>query len=134
MIVAEFCEKNCSKSSNCSKRFVSFSFDKVTSGTYNILSVILNDAPDAAPIAGLTPAFTVTSAKTQFLNHVKINSTSKLINGIFKALQKLLKYCSGTTTFTSVNESLFSGVFPIIFVWYLKDSELEERGLVGSYL
>ena len=53
---------------NCSKSFVSFSFDKVTTGTYNFVSVILSFAPDGATIAGLTPAFTVISAKTQFLD------------------------------------------------------------------
>ena len=59
---------------------MSFSFDKVSTGTYNSVSVILNVAPDGATIAGLTSAFTVISAKTQFLDQVKINSTSQLIN------------------------------------------------------
>ena len=53
---------------------------------------------------------------------IKINSTSQLISGIFKLLQKLLKCFSGITTFAFVNESLSSGVFPAIFVLYLKDS------------
>ena len=69
-----------------------------------------------------------------FLNQVKINSTSQLINGIFKALQKLLKCFSRATTFAFVNESLSSGVFPKILDLYLKDTELEERGLLGSSL
>ena len=90
---------------------MSFSFDKVTTGTYNFVSVILNVAPD-----GLT--FAVISAKTQFLDQVKINSTSQLINGISKLLQKLLKCFSGITTFAFVNESLSSGVFPAIVVLY----------------
>ena len=59
---------------------MSFSFDKVSTGTYNSVSVILNVAPDGATIAGLTSAFTAISAKTQFLDQVKINSTSQLIN------------------------------------------------------
>ena len=33
----------------------------------------------------------------------------------------LLKYFSGITTFTSVNESLLSGAFAVIFVLYLKE-------------
>ena len=77
---------------------------------------------------------TVISAKTQFFDQVKINSTFQLINGIFKALQKLLKCFSGITTFEFVNESLFCRVFPAIIVSYLKDSELEERGSLGSSL
>ena len=98
------------------------------------MSVILNVAPDGATIGGLTPAFTVISAKAQFLDQFKISTTSQLINGIFKALQKLLKYFSRITTFASVNESLFSGVFHTIYVLYLKDLELDERGLLGSSL
>ena len=90
---------------------MSCSFDKVTTGTYSFVSFILNVAPDGATIAGSASAFIVISAKTQFLDQVKINSTSQLINGIFKALQKLLKCFSGITTFGLVNESLSSGVF-----------------------
>ena len=77
------------------------------------MSDILNFAPDGATIAGLPPcaSLTVMSAKTQFLDQVKINSTPQLISGIFKLLQKLLKYLRGTTTFAFVNESLSSGVF-----------------------
>ena len=113
---------------------MSFSFDKVTTGTYNFVSVILNVALDEATIPGSAPAFTVISVKTQFLGQFKINSNSQLINGIFKALQKLLKCISGITTFTFVNESLSSGIYLTMLVLYLKDSELEERGLLGSSL
>ena len=81
------------------------------------MSFILNFAPDGATIAGLAPAFTVISAKTQFLDKVKINSTLQLINGIFKLLQKLLKCFSGITTFAFVNGLLSSGVFPAILVF-----------------
>ena len=90
---------------------MSFSFDKVTTGTYSFVSFVLNVGPDGATISGLASAFTAMSAKTKFLDQVKINSTSQLINGIFKALQKLLKCFSGITTFALVNESLSSGVF-----------------------
>ena len=119
---------------NCSKGFVSFSFEKVTTGTYNFVSVYLNFGPDGPTIAGLAAASTAISAKTQFLDQVKINSTSQLISGIFKLLQKLLQYFKGIASFAFVNESLSSGVFTTILVLYLKDSELEERGLLGSSL
>ena len=100
------------------------------------MSVILNLAPDGATIAGLSPSasLAIVSAKTQFLDQVKINSTTQLMNGIFKSLQKLLKCFSRITTFAFVNQSLSSGVFPAILALYLKDSELEERGLLGSSL
>ena len=113
---------------------MSFSFDKVTTGTYTFVSVILNVAPDT--IAGLLPSasFVVISAKTQFLDQVKINSTSKLIDCISKPLQKLLKCFSGITIFAFLNKSLSSGVFPVILALYLKDSESEEIGLLGSSL
>ena len=79
------------------------------------MSVILIFAPDGAKIAGSAYASNVISAKTQFLDQVKISSTSQLISGIFKLLQKLLKCFSGITTFAFVNESLSSGVFPYLF-------------------
>ena len=78
-----------------------FSFDKLTTGTYNFVSVILNSNSVGATISGLESAFIVISAKTQFFDQVKINSTSQLISGIFKLLQKLLKYFSGITTSVS---------------------------------
>ena len=88
-------------------------FGKVTTGTYNFVSVILRFAPDGTTTAGLPPcAFRVVIlAKTQFFEQVKNNSTSQLINGIFKLLQNLLKCFSGTTNFAFVNESLSSGAF-----------------------
>ena len=90
---------------------MSFTFDKVTTGTYNFVSFILNFVHDGAKIDGgpslFSASLTVISAKTQFLDQVKINSTSQLINGIFKALQKLLKCFSGITTCVFVNESFY---------------------------
>ena len=86
--------------------------DKVTTGTYNLVSVILNSNPVGATIAGgllsFPAALTVISAKAQFLNQVKINSTSQLINGIFKALEKLLKRFSGITTLVLFLLTLFA--------------------------
>ena len=113
---------------------MSFSSDKVTTGTYNFLSFIWNIAPDEGTNGGLRIALTNISAKTQFFEHVKINSISQLINDISKLLQKLLKYFKGITTSASVNESLFGGVFAIILVFYLKDSELVQSGSFGSSL
>ena len=65
---------------------MSFSFDKVTIGTYNFVSVISNFNSIGATTAGLASAFTVVSAKTQFFDQFKINSTLQLICGIFKPL------------------------------------------------
>ena len=80
--------------------------------TYNFVSFIWNSNPAGATIAGgllLFPAsLTVISAKTQFFDEVKINSTSQLINGIFKLLQKLLKYFSGITISVSFLPTLFA--------------------------
>ena len=58
--------------------------------------------------AGLTAASTVISAKAQFLDQVKINSTSQLIIGIFELLQKLLKCFSRITTLVSFIPTLFA--------------------------
>ena len=55
---------------------MSFSFDKVTPGTNCFVSVILNSNPIGRLFAAAI------SAKAQFLDQVKINSTSQLINGM----------------------------------------------------
>ena len=77
------------------KVFFSFPFDKVTTGTYNFVSVIWNSNPVGATNAVgslfFPAAFTVISAKAQFLDQVKIYSISQLVNGIFKVLPKVLK-------------------------------------------
>ena len=79
---------------NCFKSFYHFCVDKVTTGTYSFVSVIWNSHLVGATIAGgslLFPAsLTVISAKTQFVDQVKINSISQLSNGTFKVLPKLL--------------------------------------------
>ena len=87
-----------------------FSFDKLRTGTYNFVSAILNSNPVGATIAGLLPcaSLSVVSAKTQFLDQVKINSTSQLTTGIFKLSQKLLKYFSGITPSVSFLPTLFA--------------------------
>ena len=82
--------------------------------------------------------------KHTFFDKVKINSTSQLISGIFKHLQKLLKCFSEITISVSFLPTLLASypssssptlqVFPVILVLYLKDSELEERGSLGSSL
>ena len=67
-----------------------------------------------------------------------------LINSIFKVLQKLLKYFSETTNSVLFLSALFGSqplslsprlwVLPVTLVLYLKDSESEERGLLGYCL
>ena len=65
---------------------MSFSFDKVTTGTYNFVSVVLNSNPLGGTITGSLPCafLLVISAKTEFFDQTKIISTSQLISGIFK--------------------------------------------------
>ena len=108
---------------NCSNNLLLFSVDKVTTETYNLVSVILNVAFIGAAIAGLSHSATLIfiSVKTQFLDQVKVKDTSQLINDISKVLQKLLRCFNGTENSTS---SVFPSlaVFPVILVLYLKDS------------
>ena len=64
---------------------------------------------------------------TQFADHVKINSTSQLIKGISRVLQKLLRYFSGTiistSTLPAILPSLLSAaVWPVVFVLNLNES------------
>ena len=67
------------------------------------VSVISNVISAGGTIARLLPCafLLVISAKTQSLDQIKINSTSQLINGMFKAFQKLLKCFGGITTSVS---------------------------------
>ena len=78
---------------------ISSSLDKVTTGTYNLQSVITSVAPVGALSlsGGLAPAISLCSKLviTQFLSHFNSKDTSQLINGIFSALQKLPRYFNG---------------------------------------
>ena len=78
---------------------ISSSLDKVTTGTYNLQSVILSVAPiGALSLTTGGPASTCLCSKlviTKFLFHFSSKNTSPLINGIFSALQKLSKYFYG---------------------------------------
>ena len=65
------------------------------------------------------------------LDHVKIRSTSQLISGISRVLQKLLEYFNGTIISTSFELPLL-GVFPVIFTLNLNDLESAMLSL-GSY-
>ena len=63
-------------------------------------------------------------------DHVKMRLISKLISGISRVLQKLLKYFNGTAMLTFfVLPS--AGVFPVIFILDLNDSESVK---VAAYL
>ena len=88
----------------------------IITGRYNFLSVTLNSNPVGAIIAGLLfcASLTVTSAKTQFLDQVKINFTSKLISGIFNLFQKLLECFSGITTSVSFLPTLFASYLGLL--------------------
>ena len=91
---------------------MSFSFDRVTTGTFNFVSFIWNSNPIGATIASgslLFPAaYAVISARMQFFIQVRIISTSQLINGILRILQKLLKYFSGIKISVSFLTTLFA--------------------------
>ena len=80
----------------------------------NFVSVIWQSNPFGATIAGgslLFPvALAVISAKTHSLGHIKINSISKLINGIFETIQKLLMCFRGIT----ISVSFFTNFVCII--------------------
>ena len=77
-----------------------------TSGLASRLSCI----PGIIDISDITHPF----------EHDKSKSISQWINGKSRNLQKLLKYCNGTTTSVS-NVLLSYDVFPIIFLLYSKD-------------
>ena len=84
---------------------ISSSLDKVTTGTYNLQSVILSVASVGA--LSLTPGGPASTCLrfelviTQFVFHFSSKNTSQLINGIFSALQKSPKY------FNDIANSIF---------------------------
>ena len=110
------------------------------------MSVILNVAFVGARIAGLAgfphsgglASCVVISVKTQFPDHAKVKDTSKLIKGMSKVHQKLLKYFNGTTISRLFLVFMFSSsvplfafdVFPVVLLLSLKDLEL----VIGSAL
>ena len=120
---------------------ISSSLDKVTTGTYNLQSVISSVAPVVFPFITGGPAATCLCSLlviTQFLFHFNSKDTSQLINGIFNALQKLLKYFNGiaNSIFLVHNRSLPAVtlyVLPIILILYLNVSELSTF-LLGKLL
>ena len=57
---------------------------------------------------------------TQFADHVKVSSTSQLIKGISRDLQKLLRYFNGAISSISIH--LLLSVWPVIFVLKLNES------------
>ena len=68
---------------------------------------------------------------TQVDDHVKMRLTSQLINGISRVLQKLLKYFNGTIISTSFVLPA-AGVFPVIFILDLNDSDCVMLSLGSS--
>ena len=59
--------------------------DKVTTGTYSFVSLIVKIILSSLALTLSTPA----TAKTQFFVHLSFNSTFQLINAISSDLQKL---------------------------------------------
>ena len=104
---------------NCSNNLLSFSVDKVTTGTYNLESVISNFTlvggliRFAAAAGGPLKAL---STSTHSLYQDKINVISQLINGISKLLQKLPKYFNGMAIVTSSFSSSPTSKLPVILV------------------
>ena len=93
---------------NCPNNLLSFSADKVTTGTYNLQSIISNFAlvgDSIAAIGGLGcrlgSFLKALPTSTHSLYQDKINVISQLINGMSKLLQKLPKYFNGIEISTS---------------------------------
>ena len=86
---------------NCCNKLSTSSSDKVTTGTYNFVSVILNLVHIGQTIsvnlrAASESEFLLTLLFiTQFLDQVKVRFISQLISGISSVLKKLLKHFNG---------------------------------------
>ena len=111
---------------NCSKNALPFSVDKVTTGTYNFASAILNVAfvgililiTAVSTLAFLYALFVI----TQFSDHVKIRFISHLIN-----LFQLTSYFNSTTK-TVINhrfwlENAFQEILYMLDNWINEGSD-----------
>ena len=88
---------------------ISSSLDKVTTSIYNLQSFIASVASVGAAVfapSKFNP--TCSLVITQFLFHFNSKDTSKLINGIFSALQKLPKYFNGMANSILFSTELFA--------------------------
>ena len=128
--------------------------DKVTTGTYKFVSVILNVAfvgafilsyastgGSASGSAFLTNCVVIL-VKAQLLDQVKVKDSLQLIKGMSKYLQKLLEYFNETTISRFLLAFMFPywvfspfswfafDFFPVILLLYLKPSEF----VIGSAL
>ena len=100
--------------------------DKVTTGTYNFVSLIEKMLLALALSLTLSLPFT---DKTQYFLHLSFNSVLQLFNYILGDLQKLLRYFNGTAiVFFRMPLAWFGAsgalVFPNDLVLYLKDLKL----------
>ena len=101
---------------NCSNSLLSISADKVTTGTYNLQSVISNFTSVGELIAAAGGPLKALPTSTHSLYQDKINVILKLINGISKLLQKLPKYFEGIAIVTSSFSSSAASKLSVISV------------------
>ena len=78
---------------SCSSNSLPSSVDRVTTGTWNLVSGILNVTFVGLLIAGLSrfAAFVALLLNTQFADHVRVKDISQLISGISSVFQKATK-------------------------------------------
>ena len=106
---------------SCSKNLLASSAERVTAGTYNFASFILNVASVGAFIAGIEGSTLGSSSLvallviTQFSDQFKIKLISQLINSISSALQKFLRSFNGTTILTFFSILILSNL-PVMLV------------------
>ena len=127
---------------NCSKSFLLFSVEKVTTGAYTFEYVIWNSNPVCATIVGgslLFPApLTIISAKAKFLDQFKVIINQWYIQSPPKTAEVFQRNNNLSFIFTNsvyiVTSFTNIKIISIYCNTYLKDSELEERRLLGSSL
>ena len=89
---------------------ISSSLDKVTTAIYNLFIASVAPVAELSTLAGRTASISLFCklVTTQFLSHFNYKDTSRLINGIFNALQKRPKYFNGIAISTSCVPFLFA--------------------------
>ena len=114
---------------SCYKSLLSVEDDKLTTGTYNLQSVILKTAfvglliPTTAGSASGLASLVALLVNTQFSDQLRVKDTSQLINGMSSVLQKVLKYFNDTTISISSFSTIVPSNFPVILVLLSKDFE-----------
>ena len=102
--------------------------DKVTTGTYNFVSLIVKVILIALSLSSLSLVLSLPATDRKMLFYLRFNSALQLINDILRDIQKLHKYFNGTATapFFRIPFASSATMFSNNLTLYLKDSMAQQ--------